>query len=233
MVKLKRIIWVVGILGMIAINACTTLHSGGYDSSIVVSEGKYAYKRKVVFETHYSYTLGLGGGKVGFLMDRLREELYSRAKLKDGEELINILISTKSTFFLVFSRVDVRITGDVIDWGSNDFVGRNESEEFQTSLESLKRAESPTKQKKHLVEFLSDKENLSFVDFKTEEYPQIGEAVFYIQRDVLATVVSTTFNKYKICYFTTSSTEYKTTWVYKNQIQKITEKHSFKIIENN
>lgn len=230
---MRKILLVGLFLGIIAVfvNSCTTLHSGNYSSGVVVSEGTYSYKRKVVFETHYAYAFGFGGNHEGFLMDRLKEELYDRAELADGEELINISVSNNAKFFLVFGRVKVRITGDVIEWGTDKFVSRNNSDEFQNSLESLKRAGSPTKQKKHLAEYLSRKEELSFVAFEKGDYPQIGDAVFYPQRDVLATVVGTTFHKYKISFFTTSSTDNKIAWVYKNQIQKITEKHSFKIKE--
>lgn len=232
---MRKILLVGLFLGIIAVivDSCTTLHSGNYSSGVVVSEGTYSYKRKVVFETHYAYALGFGGNHEGFLMDRLKEELYARAELADEEELINITVSNNAKFFLVFGRVKVRITGDVIEWGSDKFESRNNSKEFQSSLESLKRIQSPKKQLSHLHEVNSNKDNLEFIPFENGDYPQIGEVVFYPYKKVLATVVSTTFNKYKINYFKGdgSQDDLKAVWLYKNQIQKITEKNSFKIKE--
>ncbi|CAG5079801.1 DUF6567 family protein [Parvicella tangerina] len=213
------------------VSSCTTFHSGSYDGGVTVSNGEYAYKRKVVFETHYTYTLGFGGNKEGFLMDRLREELYARAELSGSEELTNMLISSNTTYFLVFAKVKLRITGDVIDWNSDKFVSRTNSQSFHDSQELIGRIEKPKEQMAVFKGLLEEKENLSFRPFEKGHYPQIGEVVYYKHRDVFATVVGTTFRKYRISYFKGTASYYdsKRVWVYKNQIESIEEKHGFHV----
>lgn len=80
--------------------------------------GDCSFQSFATGSAHVSYFLGMGGNSSESLLFEAKRNMYQTFPLKKGEFYDNIIIDYKNSYYLVFSKLKITITADIVNRGT-------------------------------------------------------------------------------------------------------------------
>ncbi|HQB69584.1 MAG TPA: hypothetical protein P5564_04560 [Paludibacteraceae bacterium] len=120
----KLHVFIVGILGLLLLTGCAGANLSQHinndvtQTSVVLSQDNYRIIGEVSGEATSTYILGIGGLSKKALTNNSRADMYAKAKLKDGQAIINVstTVSVKVIAGPIYMKYIATTTGYVIEF---------------------------------------------------------------------------------------------------------------------
>jgi len=108
------------LLIVLVTSSCAT-HLGYLSSNAVIVDNNFRIIGIGVGESESIKIFGFGGLKKDALVFDAKKDLYKNIELKSGQALTNITVDLKNEYYIVYSKLKVIVTAEIVDFNTNNF----------------------------------------------------------------------------------------------------------------
>ena len=113
---MKKVFLFASIALVFIISSCA--YHGGYSTGgVELSSGNFnTVKRNASGKASAFYVFGFGGLEKKAIVAEAKQNLVLQNQLKDNQQLANIIVDYKTSFFVVVSKFEVTVTADIVEF---------------------------------------------------------------------------------------------------------------------
>jgi nucleoside-specific outer membrane channel protein Tsx len=188
---MKQIFKFSTLLFLIFHGSCISTHNGFIQSPSFSVKNNFKIVSTIEGKSKATYILGIGGNLREGLVNEAKKNMYSKYLLNANQNLTNITVDIKRTFFILpifFMRQNVIVSADIIEFYdnfevSNSVGNRNPVIDKLPQIKEDKSSSSDIKNNNNLspiytkLQSIKNDMNVKVVDYKTLSDVKVGDFV--------------------------------------------------------